>query len=756
MQMALGLFAQIIPACVFAVAFKSLPPRGALNGFAAGIAVWFYTMVLPMAGQAFWNFEPLPHGLFQIGWLRPGALFGLHVDPFTHGLLWSLGANFTALAGTCGAGIAHSRSLAIRLLFNKKSDIKFFSNDGFLRPDIKITLEDLRETIAHYLGPKQTTSAFETYLSQRGLDYHRERETDAEDLRFSEDLLATAIGKAASHLVVSLFLKRQTNFRGEIETLPLQEHESGAISHNADLASRHGVSLFDNNLRLVAWNANSLPYFNYFAGFLRAGLSLKEILRYGAQHGLYGQGRVDDLVPAQYADLLDTSKIKRRQAADGRIYDCHSLRLADGFLILHHIDVTNEVRAERTLEAENETLERRVRERTDELQRLNDALIKAKAEAEEANISKTHFLAAASHDLLQPLNAARLYATSLKERIRAKIMTDDCLTLAVNVEDSLEAVEDILTALLDISHLDAGATKPEITAFTINDIFRQLQLEFEPTAHEKGLAVTFVPSSLPILSDRRLLRRLLRNLISNAVKYTAAGRVIIGVRHRGRQARIEIWDTGLGIPKAKQRTIFREFERLPAAMQTAPGAGLGLSIVERLSRVLNHEIQLRSQPGRGSVFSVLVPLASVTPAAQSFAVAISGTKQRSLDGLVIVAIDNEAKILMGMRALLSGWGCTLVTGEDMTAAADALTKAKLTPDVIIADYHLGKTDGLAAITALRAHYGACHAILVTADRSPQVRDRAEAMDVRFLNKPLKPAVLRSLLSQWRLVKQAAE
>ena len=618
-------------------------------------------------------------------------------------------------------------------------------------------MEHLRDVIAHYLGPNQTNSAFEAYFARRGVDHVPEREADTADLQFGEDLLATAIGKATSHLVVSLLLKRRDIRGGEIETPLDLDHESGGVLRTAALASRHGMSLFDKNLRLVAWNNNGLGLFNYFAGILRVGLPLRDIIRHGAELGTYGSGPTDEIVAARLAALLDTSKVKRQRSIDGRTYDCRSLRLADGFLVLHHIDVTEELRAEETLEAENETLERRVRERTEELERLNGDLVKAKAEAEEANISKTRFLAAASHDLLQPLNAARLYATSLKEQVRARMTEGDCLALALNVEDSLEAVEDILTALLDISRLDAGATKPEITAFAIDDIFRQLKLEFAPAASKKGLAVTFVPSSLPIFSDKRLLRRLLRNLVSNAIKYTGEGRVVVGVRRLREHGRIEIWDTGLGIPKSKQRAIFREFERLPNAVQTAPGVGLGLSIVERLGRVLNHEIHLRSQPGLGSVFSVMVPRASAISATMGLATTgASVATQRSLDGLVVAAIDNDVTILNGLRALLGGWACHVVTGEDLPDMMDVLGKAKLVPDVIIADYHLGKTDGLAVIAALRAHFGACHAVLITADRTPVVRDLAHAMDVRFLNKPLKPAVLRSLLSQWRLVKHAAE
>jgi signal transduction histidine kinase len=275
-----------------------------------------------------------------------------------------------------------------------------------------------------------------------------------------------------------------------------------------------------------------------------------------------------------------------------------------------YTDVTDNVAAEEAHKRANEILELRVRERTEELTRLNEALTRAKAEADEANVSKTRFIASASHDILQPLNAARLYATSLVERARE----GGEAALAENVDASLDAVEEILTALLDISHLDSGAMKPQWSSFALGELFRQLQREFEPVAREKGLELIVLPSSLAVRSDRRLLRRVLQNLISNAIKYTPAGRVVVGARRRGREVRLEVWDTGLGIQSSEQKVVFQEFHRLDEGAKVAPGVGLGLSIVERIARVLDHAVALRSEPGRGSVFHILVPQAAYMPA----------------------------------------------------------------------------------------------------------------------------------------------
>jgi signal transduction histidine kinase len=427
--------------------------------------------------------------------------------------------------------------------------------------------------------------------------------------------------------------------------------------------------------------------------------------------------------------------------------------MPDGGLVTTYTDVTDTVEAEEALAATNETLEQRVRERTEELVRLNAELARAKSAAEDANISKTRFLAAASHDLLQPLNAARLYATTLVERMGNETQSGEP-DLARNMDASLEAVEEILTALLDISRLDAGAMKAEVTTFRIEDVLAQLRIELEPLAREKGLAISFVPCSLSVRSDRRLLRRLIQNLISNAIKYTPKGRVLVGARRRGRFVEIQVLDTGLGIPEAKQQEVFREFERLAPAARTARGLGLGLSIVERISRVLDHKIRLVSKVGQGSLFSVCIPVSGLAVPLQT-PIQETPVTHAPLAGLHVVAVDNEPRILEGMNHLLSGWGCLTTTAPDLEEARKLLVEAGA-PDVIIADYHLDDgNDGLSLIAALRQDYGvALPAILITADRTPEIRAEAVAADVQVLNKPLKPAALRALLSQWRLQRAA--
>jgi signal transduction histidine kinase len=499
--------------------------------------------------------------------------------------------------------------------------------------------------------------------------------------------------------------------------------------------ARQGITVFDADLALTTWNREFVDIFDLPASMLRPGVGLDAIVRFNASRGAYGPGASDDFVAERIASLLnDDEPMRLRLYPSHRVIEIRSARLPDGGIVTTYTDITPSVLAEEDLAAANERLERRVQQRTAELERLNQELAAAKTAAEDANLSKTRFLAAAGHDILQPLNAARLYASSLTESA-ADAGPEERVSLARNVDASLEAVEEILGALLDISRLDAGATKPEISDFAIQDMFRQLEIEFAPIARAKGLKLTFIPTALIVRSDRRLMRRLLQNFVSNAVKYTLKGRVVVGVRRRAGSVRLEVWDTGLGVPEDKQLRIFDEFLRLDQGARAARGLGLGLSIVQRLGKVLGHPISLRSRSGSGSVFRVEAPLGARAPSRASEEGSVAPLRAgEPLNGLRVVAIDNEPRVLEGMRMLLQKWGCRVVTASGREAA---LASLDVIPDVIIADYHLDDGDGLEAIAALRERLGfLVPAILATADRSPEVRAAAAAAEVAQLSRCL--------------------
>jgi CheY-like chemotaxis protein/two-component sensor histidine kinase len=329
------------------------------------------------------------------------------------------------------------------------------------------------------------------------------------------------------------------------------------------------------------------------------------------------------------------------------------------------------------------------------------------------------------------------------------------LRLVENIDESLEAIEDILGALLDISRLDAGAMTPSISSFRIGDLMRSLEIEFAPVARAKELDLTFVSSSLPVRSDRVLLRRLLQNLISNAIKYTPHGRVLIGCRRRGATLRMEIYDTGLGIPVQKRREIFKEFHRLDQGARIARGLGLGLSIVERIGRVLDHAVTIDSNRGGGSRFTVTLPIAD----AITFTAAVTSATPLSrapMSGTRIVCIENDPAILDGMKTLLTGWDAAVIAASDPAGAIEAIETAGGPITGLLVDYHLDRGNGIAAIRDIRRRFGASiPAILITADRSPAVRAAAAEDKIVVLNKPVKPAALRALIGQWRAQQMVA-
>jgi CheY-like chemotaxis protein/anti-sigma regulatory factor (Ser/Thr protein kinase) len=310
--------------------------------------------------------------------------------------------------------------------------------------------------------------------------------------------------------------------------------------------------------------------------------------------------------------------------------------------------------------------------------------------------------------------------------------------------------------VLDISRLDAGAMKPQESVFRLEEMLRQIGTDFMPLAAAKSLELRIVPSSLVVETDRNLLRRLVQNLVSNAIKYTRAGKIIVGVRRRGDLAEIQVLDSGIGIEADKLNSVFQEFRRLDDGIREAEGLGLGLSIVDRIARVLRVEIRMRSEKGKGTTASVLLPVSSAEEPRVVRRIRPQQAPQIALSGLQVIAIDNDPRILDGMRLLLEGWGCRVDTFSGLAAFVNRRQRPE-TPDMVLADYHLDGETGLEAIARLREIYGrALPAVLITADRSQEVRDAAEAIDVPVINKPLKPAILRTIMMRVRRMAPAAE
>jgi signal transduction histidine kinase len=748
--------AQFAPAFFGGLIWRRGTAVGAIAGMSAGILVWGYTLLLPSISDAgILGVRILAEGPFGLALLRPQALFGLDLPPLVHGVVLSLAVNI-ALYAACSLG---RRPTAIERV---QADVFVPSTLAPIAPSFRlrrasVTIEELTATIARYLGEERTRESFASFAASRRLTIEPQAEADFQLLQYGEYLLASAIGAASSRLVLSLLLRQRTV--STKAALKLLDDANAAIHYNREILQtaldhvRQGIAVFDKELALVCWNRQFGEIFDLPHGLTRIGIALDEILRHIAEQSARDPRDLDRQVADRITSYTSEAEpFLERFPERELVIEVRANRMPDGGLAMTFTDITPSVQAAEALERANATLERRVRERTGELTRLNTALERAKAEADDANVSKTRFIAAASHDILQPLNAARLYVTSLIERQRA----GEDAELVRNVDASLEAVEEIFAALLDISRLDTGAMKPEMADFRIDELMQRLEVEFAPLAREKRLDLVFVHCSVTVCSDRALLRRLLQNLVSNAIKYTPAGRVLVGCRRRGSRLRIDVCDTGIGIPQAKRRAVFKEFHRLDQGARVARGVGLGLSIVERIARVLGCEVALKSNMGRGSRFSVEVPRATAALAAATTPAAPKVAAGR-LAGTVILCIDNEPAILDGMETLLGGWNCRVLKAADLAGALAVLDASDTEPDGLLVDYHLDGGNGVGAIAALRHRLQRdLPAILITADRSARVREEARAVGVHVLNKPIKPASLRALITQWRVQRVAAE
>jgi signal transduction histidine kinase/CheY-like chemotaxis protein len=416
--------------------------------------------------------------------------------------------------------------------------------------------------------------------------------------------------------------------------------------------------------------------------------------------------------------------LSERRFPDGTVVEIRGHPMPGGGYVATFTDVTAFREAENEQTLTNETLELRVAERTRELAH-------ASAQAHRANEAKSHFLAAVSHDLMQPLHAAQLFAHALAER------GYDAAN-ARHLNDSLAATEGLLAGLLDIARLEGGRLHPQPRDFPLAEVFEPLAAEFRALASDRGVKLSVIDSRLWISSDPLLLRRVLQNFLSNALRYSERGRVLLGVRRRGAGLRLEVWDTGPGIAEEERSLIFEEFRRGSTA--GGQGLGLGLSIAQRVAALLEHSLGLCSWPGRGSVFYLDVPRAT----SAYHAAAPTAADVYPLPPGRALILDNEPAALAALGALLDSWGW------EVHAAAHAghALSAPWCPDLCVLDYHLdrGQT-GLEVLDALRREHPDIQAVMLTADRDGELRQRLLDAGVVVLYKPLKPLAMRQVMQR---------
>ncbi|MEO7071886.1 MAG: PAS domain-containing hybrid sensor histidine kinase/response regulator [Rhodanobacter sp.] len=738
--LAFAAVAQFAPALIAALYWGGASRRGVAAGLIGGFTVWLYTLLLPMLlGTPQW----MQDGPFAWAWLRPQGLFGLSGwDPVVHGTFWSLLVNVGALVFI---SLRFRPSLAERLRAAAFIDANPASRTGAGDWRGRVVVADLRTIAERIIGERAAARAFDEYGERRGRMLLSPEAADRPLIQYTERLLASAVGAAnARRILIGALSGSGLDLA---EAMALMDETSQELRFNRELLSTtlenvsQGISVVDAMMHLVAWNRRYLELFDYPEGMVHVGVPVENLIRWNAELGECGPGEVDGHV-AKRIDYMRAGSphLFQRVRPDGTVIEMRGRALPGGGYVTTYTDVTAYKHAEQALIEANETLEQRVSQRTAELSEALAATARARQAAESANISKTRFLAAASHDLLQPLNAARLFTSALRQQPG---LDAEASGLAERIDASFRAAEGLLDALLDTSRLDAGSYHPDVRAFALADMFESLRSQFAVVASQRGLRLRVVATGMAVRSDPQLLRRVVQNLLSNALRYTRHGGVLLGARRSGDNVRIEVWDSGPGIPDGQRSRIFDEFQRLD---QPSPwgekGLGLGLSICDRLAGILRHRLDLHSVPGRGSCFAIVVPrTAPVAMRAQKL--------QRSGGGeqlpLRVLCLDNDAAILDGMRALLGRWGVDCRVALDVAEASFELQAGVI--DVILADYHLGDDmDGLQAVAHLGTQLDKLPPVVViTADGSTDLKQRARALGYPLLHKPVRPAALRALL-----------
>jgi signal transduction histidine kinase len=690
----------LVPALAFAVWRPQTPARAVVAGILAGFATWCWVQLVPTA-FALRGLSPtwLTDGPFGLEVLSPNGLFGL--------------TGWSRLGRAVGASLFVG-TVATVLAALWKRELPRRARRG-------LDARTLRDAGLRFLPPERVGDL----LRDAPIDGAVPAATEAR----IERELAAVLGSASARVLLDA-ARREA---GHLDTVAAIVGEASrdlrfnqrVLETSLENMSQ-GISVVDAQLRLVAWNRRYAELFGYPESLLQVGTPIAELARHALRQ-MPPKGDPERALQRRLAHMRSgTPHLTERVFPDGGIVEIRGNPMPGGGFVATFTDVTAFRRTEAALLQSNETLEQRVDERT-------AALESARHEAERANDAKSRFLAAIGHDLLQPLHAAHLFTDALAQQV-----PEDGRNSVKQIRGALDSTTDLLTALLDMSRLESGGLDPQPREFALADVLEPLASEFRVLAAEHGLQFDYVPTRGWVRSDPQLLRRVLQNFLANAVRYTQAGRIVLGVRREGDALRIEVHDTGPGIEADAQAHIFDEFRR--GADAAGQGLGLGLAIADRIARLLDAPLTLRSKTGVGTVFAVSVPRGA-TPRSEPAVPA-----RRGLAGTRVLVLDNEAPARMALRQLLEGMGCHVVDVGDSHSAHEKLCETQA--DLWLFDFHLDAGDtGVGAHGRLSEAHGPRPTLILSADAGAEVRAAVHEAGLPLLMKPLKPLALKSVLDR---------
>ena len=761
-EVAFGAIAQIGPALFVAFYWRRATLSGVIFGISSGFIVWATFNLLPQLG--FYN-HPLAES--DLPNTTVITLIGLLINII---MLWLV-------------------SLVTRQSIREQSQSKYFYKtrkkaQWSLPIQPKVDIVELKFLVARFIGKEKSDECFKQfYNSHQGKS---NKEFNDAILFHAENTLARVLGSASAKLVTSLAI----NGRGIqfdqvaklVEDNSSQQLEfSRTVLQSAIENVREGISVIDSDLQLVAWNRRYLDIFNYPENFIYIGCPISQLIHFNLSQQGYFAKDIDLQVKKRIQYIKAGSRHDSEyKLKNGKTIHIEGNPIPGGGFVMIFSDITKYRQTEKVLKEENTDLESRVRYRTAELEQANKELAQANSElaeaqvkAEQAHIKKSQYLKACSHDLLQPLSAARLFSSAIT--LSPKVSKEEREQIK-QIDNSLEIANNLLLDLNEIARIESGNISPNIVPVEVNQLFTMLTSEFSALTKEYKTDFHFKSSKLYIASDITLLARIVQNFLSNAFRYahrfnsTNNSKVLLGCRRQGNELSIQVFDNGPGIPEDKQQQVFEQFTQLDSTNAIGPkGLGLGLNIARSLASILDHGIDLKSQVNRGCLFSVNVPIC----AAPSLPEYTPRPASMNLQGVGVLCIDNEENILSGMTELLTAWQCQVFTASSPQEAKKVYAEHEDEIDILLVDFQLtghqddnelfsskvyandkhlpplseNNVNGIELIGQIRtiSHYS-LPAILITATTDNNLMSLAKQADIGYLRKIIKPISLRSLMS----------
>lgn len=724
-EVAFGAFAQLTPALIAAFYWRKATLVGVYAGILFGFMMWLMLNFLPQLG------------------LYPQPFIESFLPTNTMATLLSLSANIFSLWL-----ISQISRQSVQERVQASLFIEWHPSHS--SPSSKkrnINVKELELLVSRFVGDEKAKASFSLFLASTNRKQTGNSAYNQALLQHTENTLASVMGASSARLVLSSALDGRDIALDELAVLVEEasserEQFSNNLLHSAIENAGEGISIVDNRLKLVAWNKKYLDLFNYPPELIYVGSPIENLIRFNVKRGLCGSGDEEKQVSKRLRFLQDASPhSSERLHHNGQAIRIEGNPLPGGGFVMMFSDITAYRKAEQVLKEANVDLETRVLERTQKLEQTNDALAIAREKAEQAHIKKSQYLKACSHDLMQPLEAARLFTSALSD---PKNLNDVQQRQVENIEHSLKVASSLIADLGEIARIESGNITPNLEAFPLNDLFQNLAHEFHASAQKQQVSFSVIPSNTWVYSDRNLLYRILQNLIGNAFRYASPGKVYLGEQVIENKVSIQVLDNGPGIPLEKQHEVFEQFTQLSANTgNTARGLGLGLFITQSLTQILGHSLGLESASGKGCKFSLTLDTTTPKPLSIDVPQYNIGFK-----GVTVLCIDNDQDVLSGMVELLSIWECNVLSASTPQQALALATEHSDQLSIILADYQLdNNASGLQLMLDIQAKLQhKIPGILITASDEHGLNDKCERLDFSFMKKSVKPAALRALMS----------